>query len=125
MTNRAILACLAMVAILAGCGEGAATTPASSAAAPSEIPSTGPVASPAASPSSSEAAGPAAEDMAIAKIESVATPCELAEGLDRIWISSYTQNAVVGINPATNEIVTTLEVPQGPCGVTVGSSPSG
>ena len=34
--------------------------------------------------------------MAVAKIDTVPTPCELAEGLDRIWISSYAQNAVVG-----------------------------
>ena len=68
----------------------------------------------------SAAAGPAAEDLAVATIETVPTPCEVAEGLGRVWISSYAQNEVVGIDPATNEVVTTLAVPDGPCGVTVG-----
>ena len=119
MTNRAILACLAMAAILAGCGGGTAT-PASPPAAPSAVASTEPVASSAASPAGSAAAGPAAEDLAVAAIETVPTPCEVAEGLGRVWISSYAQNEVVGIDPATNETVSTLAVPDGPCGVTVG-----
>jgi YVTN family beta-propeller protein len=118
MTNRAILACLAMAAILAGCGGGTAT-PASSVAAPSATPSTGPVASAATSPAGS-AAAPTAEDLAVAMIDSVPTPCEVAEGLGRVWISSYAENAVVGIDPATNEVATTLAVHEGPCGVTVG-----
>ena len=63
---------------------------------------------------------PAAEVLAVARIATVPSPCELAEGLDRIWISSYGNNAVVGIDPSTNEGTTTLDVPDGPCGVTVG-----
>jgi YVTN family beta-propeller protein len=120
MTNRAILACcLVTAAIVAACGGGTAPTT-SSVAPPSATPSTEPVASAAASPAGSAAAGLIAEDLAVAKIDGVPTPCEVAEGLKRVWISSYAENEVVGIDPATNEVVTTLAVPEGPCGVTVG-----
>ena len=74
--------------------------------------------SPATSPAGSAAVGPAAEDLAVASIDTVPSPCELAEGLGRVWISSYARNEVVGIDPATNEVVTTLAVPDGPCSMT-------
>ena len=123
MANRSMLACcLVAAAILAACGVGASTPVASdgsTTAAPSSGVAGSQPASRAASPAAS-AAGPAAEALAVAVIDSVPTPCEVAEGLDRVWISSYADNAVAGIDPATNEVVTTLAVPDGPCGVTVG-----
>ena len=43
-------------------------------------------------------------DLAIARIETVPSPCELAEGLGLIWVTSYAANEVVAIDPATNEV---------------------
>jgi hypothetical protein len=51
--------------------------------------------------------------LALARIESVESPCELADGLDRICASLYGANEVVWIDPGANEM-STLAVPEGP-----------
>jgi hypothetical protein len=105
------IAGLAVVACGGGSGSVAPTVVVGDAS--SEAPS----APPSASPSAATVGGQPATELAIATIETVESPSELAEGLDRIWISSYAANEVLPIDPATNEVMATLAVPEGPCGI--------
>lgn len=115
---RIIVLVVATVAI-AACGDSSGPSGAPVASASATTATTAqPSATPSASPDAS--GGLPATDLALARIDTIASPCEMAEGLGLVWVTSYARSEVVALDPATNEVVRTFAVPQGPCGVTVG-----
>ncbi|HKB27454.1 MAG TPA: hypothetical protein VKC59_00340, partial [Candidatus Limnocylindrales bacterium] len=107
---------LAIAVVIGACGGTPASTPTGNA----NTPSSSAPSSAAASPASVASPGTEGSDLAVARIESIPSPCELADGLGFVWVTSYSRDEVDAIDPASNAVIRTFAVPQGPCGVAVG-----
>jgi DNA-binding beta-propeller fold protein YncE len=53
----------------------------------------------------------------LAEIAVDGSPCFLAEAAGRVWVTAFDGDALVEIDPATDEVVDTHPVPDGPCGI--------
>jgi streptogramin lyase len=68
-------------------------------------------------PAITASASPQGEDGVAAEIAVEGSPCYLAEASGRVWVTAFDGNELAEIDPATNEVVDTHPMPDGPCGV--------
>lgn len=60
---------------------------------------------------------PELDEGILAEIAVDGSPCYLAEAAQRIWVTGFDGNELHEIDPATNEVVRTYRMPDGPCGM--------
>lgn len=53
----------------------------------------------------------------LAEIAIDGSPCFVAEAGGRVWVTAFDGNELNEIDPATNEVVETFDMPGGPCGM--------
>jgi streptogramin lyase len=71
------------------------------------------------SPAIIDSPTPVVEEGIVAEIAVDGSPCDVAEAAGRVWVTAFDGNELIEIDPATNEVVDTYRMPDGPCGMTV------